>query len=181
MGLKILKPVNPIVAFLLTVVTLGIYLLYWAPYLADNLNQISESNVVNKAKWKQFLISVLIPFLAIFVSLMILVPVSWGGVSEAAKTTIFIIFCSGFALVVIWNVSIVGYFCFINYKIDRLLQSNHRQFTLPWVSVFITVISFFEYFLFVAFTQYKMNLLIKKWQENKTCSATTRPSGCHRL
>jgi uncharacterized membrane protein len=159
--IKQLKQINPIVAFLFVFITFGVYLLYWGQYLADNLNQITESKIVDKSKLKKLFTIIFVTFLVIFGVLMTIGPVSFSNVNEGTATIITIIFYIGFTLASLWIAGIIYYFCYINYKIDRLLEANNAKFTSPFLSICITIIFFFIFFLFVPFTQYKMNSLIK--------------------
>ncbi len=151
MEIKQLKQINPVVAFLFVFITFGVYLLYWGQYLADNLNQITESKIVDKSILKKLFTIIFVTFLVIFGVLLTIGPVSFSNVTEGTATTITVIFYIGFALASLWIVGIIYYFCYISYKIDRLLEANNAKLTSPCLSILITIIFFFYIFLICSF------------------------------
>jgi hypothetical protein len=156
-----LRQSNPIIVLLLVLITFGIYLLYWGKYLANTLNQIAKSEIVKISILEKIFTIILATYLLIFGFLMLIGPLSFNSVYEGTTTILSIIFYIGFMLALLWTVGIISYFCFINLKIDSMLKASNDKLYSPYLSIFITIIFFFLFFLFVPFTQYKMNQLIK--------------------
>ncbi len=159
------KTKNPLGVYLFYWLTSGLYAFYWILYILENLNHINGSPILDVSKVRRIIGVLLFTYLGSFILFLIIV---WSGNNQVAESILPVLFpvtiISGSSLLI----GLIIFVCFINYQIDVIKERLFQEYTTPVLSLITTILLFVLYFLFIPFTQYKLNTLINLHIEHNT-------------